>query len=154
MMVRNRAALWFPVNKYVVKTSPLHSIIIHQLLIMKKILLILIIAASYFLGCKKSENDAQSKSQFQGKWKGTYAGGDKGGLSVDVDANGNLKGTSVSSNTLEAFGMTGNVDSNGSFSGTTEIGTTFTGKFTTALVNGTWSNTSLKFSGTWVGTKQ
>ena len=121
---------------------------------MKKVLLILLIATTCFAGCKKSDNDTQSASQLKGTWKGTYAGGDKGILSVDVDAKGNLKGTSVSSNTLETFSMTGTVDSNGTFSGTTEIGTTFTGKFTATSANGAWSNTALKLNGTWVASKQ
>jgi uncharacterized lipoprotein NlpE involved in copper resistance len=121
---------------------------------MKKSLLVLLIATTCIVGCKKSDDDTKNKSQFQGTWRGTYAGGDKGALSVDIDANGNLKGASVSSNTLEAFGMTGTVDDNGTFTGVAESGSTFTGKFTNATANGTWNNTSVKLSGTWVGDKQ
>lgn len=102
-------------------------------------------------GCKKDKDET---SKFEGTYKGTYTGGDKGSLIVDVDASGNISGTSLSSNTLEAFGITGKVDNNGSFTGSTDIGTEFKGAFSGSNASGTYSNTSLSISGNWTATKQ
>jgi uncharacterized lipoprotein NlpE involved in copper resistance len=120
---------------------------------MKKSILTLITMTILFVGCSK-KNEVKPESKFKGSWTGTYSGGDKGSIAVDIDASGNLKGASVSSMTLESFGITGTVDANGAFTGKTEIGTTFTGNFTTSAVAGTWTNTGLKLSGAWSGSKK
>jgi hypothetical protein len=119
---------------------------------MKKLMLTLFVIVIGFAACKKDDDTAAVS--YAGSYKGSYTGGDAGSLLVDVDASGNLKGTAVSSMTLEAFGITGKVDPSGKFTGSTAIGTVFIGTFTASSVTGTWSNTSLKLNGSWTGNKE
>jgi hypothetical protein len=103
---------------------------------MRKLLLFVLLASIGFAGCKK-DSTPNPAVNYSGTYKGTYSGGDSGSLVVAVDAKGVVSGTSVSSNTLEAFAITGGVASDGSFGGVTDIETTFNGKILGNTASGT-----------------
>lgn len=120
---------------------------------MKKTILTLITLTILFAGCSK-KNEPTPESKFKGEWTGTYLGGDEGGITIEINASGNINGFSYSSFKLGIDRLTGVVDENGEFQGSTESGSKFLGKINGTSANGTWSNATLKLNGTWKGSKK
>ena len=123
---------------------------------MKKLLLTLIVTISVIAGgC--SEKDNPETNDFTGNWVGTYTGdNDSGDWWAVIDANGDVTGGASSSFSPATFELIGTITPQGDFTataGSASNGTLFTGEFTKTSASGTWSNSSLGFSGTWSGTR-
>ncbi len=86
------------------------------------------------------ESQRQVNSGFQGKWVGTFSGGDSGTLTFIVDKEGTINGsyTSTINNTTESF--EGYVFFNGKIDCNSKNGYSFTGYLDNVKpVNGQWS---------------
>ncbi len=121
---------------------------------MKKLFLTLIVVISVIAsGCSKK--DDPETNDFIGTWAGTYTGeDDSGSWWAEIDANGDVTGGASSSVVIASFQLLGTISPEGEFTataGSASNGTLFTGQFTDTEASGTWSNSSLGFSGTWSG---
>jgi hypothetical protein len=118
---------------------------------MKKILLIVLLIPLLFTTCKKEEDNT-----FSGSWTGTYSGDDYGIWAATISSTGNINGSATNS-LGDNQTLSGSVTTNGSFSatvGTGTLGSNFVGQFSGNSGSGTWSNSSVGFTGTWEGDKQ
>ena len=121
---------------------------------MKKLLYTLLAVSLIFSACKKEEDNASS--QFSGSWTGTYSGDDSGVWAATISSTGNINGSATNS-LGDNQTLSGSVTTNGSFSatvGTGTLGSNFVGQFSGNSGSGTWSNSSVGFTGTWEGDKQ
>jgi len=125
--------------------------------IMKKILLIVLLIPLLFTTCKKEEdNTSSTSSQFSGSWTGTYSGDDSGVWAATISSTGDVNGNSTNANGDNQT-LSGSVTNSGSFSatvGTGTLGSNFVGQFSGNSGSGTWSNSSVGFTGTWEGDKK
>lgn len=125
---------------------------------MKKILSTTLLALMLITLFSCSKKDDVTPSAYQGNWTGTYSGQkDNGIFSIVINSIGAVSGTTTSTNFSQTFDIKGNVSSSGQFSataGTSTSGATFSGQMTSTSATGTWSNSSLGFSGNWTGTKK
>jgi hypothetical protein len=123
---------------------------------MKKLFLTLIVAISVIAsGCSKKDDPVTN--DFIGTWAGIYNGdNDSGDWWAEIDANGDVTGGASSSLSPASFELVGTITPQGEFTataGSASNGTLFTGEFTKTSASGTWSNSSLGFSGTWSGAR-
>jgi len=121
---------------------------------MKKLFITLIVTISLIAsGCSKK--DDPESIDFTGTWVGTYTGdNDSGSWTAIIDANGDVTGNATSGLSPASFDLVGTITPQGAFTataGSASNGTVFTGEFTDTEASGTWSNSSLGFSGTWSG---
>ena len=129
---------------------------------MKKLLYILLAVSLIFSACKKDNNNnnntnTSTNSQFSGDWEGTFSGDDYGYWTAIISSTGNINGSTVSNQTGDLQTLNGSVTNSGSFSatvGTGTLGSNFVGQFSGNSGSGTWSNSSVGFTGTWEGDKQ
>ncbi len=122
----------------------------------KQILLLTIILGLMTLACSKNDDD--QKSEFQGTWTGTYAGTqDSGSWTANIDSNGKVTGTTVSTVFNVSLQLNGIISSSGAFTataGSASNGAEFSGQMTATTGSGTWVNTNAGISGTWSGNKE
>ena len=119
---------------------------------MKKLFYILLAVSLIFSSCKKEEED----NIFSGNWTGTYSGNDSGVWAATISSTGDINGSSTNSSG-DNQNLSGSVTSNGSFSataGTGTLGSNFVGQLSGNSGSGTWSISSVGFTGTWEGYKQ
>ena len=121
-------------------------------MVMKKLLYTLLAVSIIFSACKKEEED----NIFTGNWTGTYSGDDSGVWAATISSTGDINGSSTNS-IGDNQNLSGSVTSNGSFSATAgsgTLGSNFVGQLSGNSGSGTWTNSSVGFTGTWEGDKQ
>jgi hypothetical protein len=77
---------------------------------------------------------------FSGTYSGDFTGDDVGTWTADIDADGNVTGSSLSSKTDDAFSLTGTVETSGALHFSTSLGPDFTGTIAAdgSISNGQW----------------
>lgn len=125
---------------------------------MKKALKILAVCFTVLLiSCSKSSGDEETDLDVTGNWFGTFSGDDMGTFSAFISADGSVSGDLVSNNLQNTYSLNGQIDGAGNLTaviGTGGNGRSFTGKFNATSGSGTWQDSSLQQSGTWLTTSK
>jgi hypothetical protein len=103
----------------------------------------------------QSHLQANLVKEFEGKWSGSFSGGDSGNCQVAISSAGVASGTCTSSalggGTFSLGGLVSSSGDSTATSGGASTGATFTGVYSRAgQVKGQWSNSQYNLRGTWV----